>query len=124
MTSRATKPLSTESRQRQSAVRRVTAAACICFALSGCSGVEPQFAAMAAATTTTINTQKLPTDIIASLFTGKDCSTPRQSVDGGPLCRPYDQGVIEKPVYCYRSLADTTCYEEPDPYRDGAQPVN
>ena len=124
MARHATKPLSDPIESRRSALRRVTAAACICFALSGCSGVEPQFAAMAAATTTTINTNKLPTDIIAGFVTGKDCSTPRQTRDGGPLCRPFEQGVIEKPVYCYRSLADVTCYNEPDPYGDGAQPVN
>lgn len=91
--------------------------------VSGCTGLEPGLALFTGATATTINADKLPTDLLAEYVTGLNCSSPRQSRDGGPLCRPHDQSVIEKPKYCYRSIAAVTCYDEPDPYRDGAEEV-
>lgn len=87
--------------------------------LSGCESVATPLLALGGATATTINTNKLPTDHIADYFTGQDCNSVRQSKDGGPLCRPYELGVIEEPRYCYKSLGTITCYTEPDPYRDG-----
>lgn len=89
------------------------------FVLTGCDSVSTPLLALSGATATTINTNKLPTDHIADYFTGQDCNSVRQSKDGGPLCRPYEQGVIEEPRYCYKSLGTITCYTEPDPYRDG-----
>jgi len=89
------------------------------FLLSGCESVATPLLALGGATATTIHTNKLPTDHIADYFTGQDCNSIRQSQDGGPLCRPYQQGVIEEPRYCYKSLGTITCYTEPDPYRDG-----
>ena len=89
------------------------------FVLSGCGSVATPILALSGATATTINTNKLPTDHIADYFTGQDCNSVRQSKDGGPLCRPYELGVIEEPRYCYKSLGTITCYTEPDPYRDG-----
>ena len=89
------------------------------FVLSGCGSVATPILALSGATATTINTNKLPTDHIADYFTGQDCNSVRQSKDGGPLCRPYELGVIEEPRYCYKSLSTITCYTEPDPYRDG-----
>ncbi len=87
--------------------------------LAGCGSVGAPLLALGGATATTINTNKLPTDHIADYFTGQDCNSVRQSQDGGPLCRPYEMGVIEEPRYCYKSLGSITCYTEPDPYRDG-----
>lgn len=90
--------------------------------LGGC--VTAPFAAAAGATTAFVHEDKLPTDYIAEAVTGEDCSYVRRLEDGGPLCRSHDYGqVIEKPVYCYRSLGNVTCYERPNPYGDGAQPV-
>ena len=91
--------------------------------LAGCGVGEP-LALGATATTSFIMEDKLPTDYVAEVFTGKDCSYVRRLEDGGPLCRSQDYGqVIEKPVYCYKSLGNVTCYERPDPYGDGTQPV-
>lgn len=95
----------------------------LALGLSGCTGLEPGLALFTGATATTINSDRLPTDLLAEYVTGMSCSSPRQSRDGGPLCRPHDQSVIEKPKYCYRSIAAVTCYDEPDPYRDGAREV-
>ena len=91
--------------------------------LTGC-GAEPGFIALAGATSTIINTDKLPTDFIGDAVTGLDCNTIRQTRDKGPLCRAPEQRVIERPVYCYRTLGDMNCYEQPDPFGDGAQQVN
>ena len=104
-------------------IRRAVFAASACLALAGC-GAEPGFVALAGATSTIINTDKLPTDFIADAVTGLDCNSIRQSRDKGPLCRAPEQRVIERPVYCYRTLGDMNCYEAPDPFRDGAQQVN
>ena len=43
--------------------------------------------------------------------------------DQGPLCRRENPIVIERPLYCYRTLADIDCYVEPDPFNDGADIV-
>lgn len=104
---------------------RTTAAVVLALLLGGCGigGVEPTFLAMAGATATVINTDKLPTDFIAEAVTGLDCNSVRQSRDGGALCRSPHREVIERPIYCYRSLGTVNCYDEPDPYRDGRQPV-
>lgn len=93
------------------------------FMLAGCGVGEP-IALGATATTSFVLEDKLPTDYIAEAITGKDCSYVRRLEDGGPLCRSQDYGqIIEKPVYCYKSLGNVTCYERPNPYGDGAQPV-
>ena len=88
--------------------------------IAGCTGVEPAFVLMSGATATVVNNNKLPTDFIGDAVTGLDCNSIRQSREGGPYCRSAQAGlVIERPKYCYRSIADITCYDEPDPYRDG-----
>lgn len=103
--------------------RRFGAALAI-LALTACSGAEPGFIALAAATSTVVNSDKLPTDFIADAVTGLDCNSIRQSEDKGPLCRAPEQRVIERPVYCYRTLGNINCYDHPDPYRDGAEQVS
>ncbi|MEQ9487549.1 MAG: hypothetical protein RIM72_01000 [Alphaproteobacteria bacterium] len=100
-------------------LRPVAVALAAGLSLAACSGVSAPLIALGGATATTINTDKLPTDHIADYITGQDCNSVRQSRDGGPLCRPYEMGVIEEPRYCYKSLGTITCYTEPDPYRDG-----
>jgi len=95
------------------------------LSLNAClSGISPGFAILASTTATFIQTDKLPSDIIASAITGLDCSALLQYQDNGPLCRSPDYGkVIERPLYCYRTLAQITCYEEPDPYGNGARRI-
>lgn len=104
--------------------RRLVFAVCTAAAVAGCGGADAGFLAVAGATSTIINTDKLPTDFIADAVTGLDCNSIRQSRDKGPLCRAPEQRVIERPVYCYRTLGDMNCYERPDPFGDGAQQVN
>ncbi|RVU38784.1 hypothetical protein EOI86_05815 [Hwanghaeella grinnelliae] len=108
---------------RRSGAGRIGAVLAI-LALAGCGGAEPGFLALTAATSTVINSDKLPTDFIADAVTGLDCNSIRQSMDKGPLCRAPEQRVIERPVYCYRTLGTINCYDQPDPYRDGAEQVS
>lgn len=60
-----------------------------------------------------INTQKTLVDHISGWLNGQDCSTLRYK-NGDNYCRPY---YVNKPVvpqlYCYRTLAAVTCYEQP-----------
>lgn len=94
--------------------------------LSGCGGSElvtPATLLMASGAVI-INEDKTPTDLIASAVTGLDCDTIRKSRDKGPLCRPEQAEVIEKPVFCYRTLGTINCFAEPDPYGYDQQEVN
>ena len=92
--------------------------------LSGCGSMDPGFATATGITTAFIMTDKLPTDMIAEAATGLDCSYVRHLDDKGPVCRSQDYGqVIEKPIYCYKSLGRVDCYDYPDPYGVGAQHV-
>jgi hypothetical protein len=72
-----------------------------------------------------IQTDKLPMDYVAEWASGKECRSLVAMKDGGPLCRKsFDPPrVYEKPIYCYRTLAQITCYDEPDPYRTSLQRV-
>lgn len=93
--------------------------------VSGCSGGIGETAALAAGTVAVvINNDKLPTDYIAEAVTGLDCNSVRKSVDKGPLCRHHKEEIVERPVYCYRTLGTITCYNEKDPYGTGQQQVN
>jgi len=60
-------------------------------------------------------TDKTPIDHVASWVTGLDCST-HQQVNTHHYCSdPSPPKVAEAPLYCYRTLANVTCYKEPDP---------
>lgn len=64
-----------------------------------------------------IYTDKLPSDYLAEFATGEECSFLKSQKDGGPLCREsFDRVVYERPIYCYRTLAEINCYDKPDPY--------
>lgn len=63
-----------------------------------------------------IQSDRLPHDFLAELVTGKECNTLAAMKDKGPLCREsFDPPVYEKPIYCYRTLGNVRCYEEPAP---------
>ena len=95
------------------------------LALGGCIGGVGTGALLAAgATTTTVMEDKLPSDFIAEAVTGQDCSYIRHVKDKGPLCRPERREVIERPLYCYRTLGQIECFEERDPYGIGQRTVN
>ena len=64
---------------------------------------------------TLINTDKTIVDHLAGLMSGQDCSTLR-SMDGGHYCQPvYENVPIVPTLYCYRTLAEVTCYDRPSP---------
>ncbi|MBF0268379.1 MAG: hypothetical protein HQL44_07285 [Alphaproteobacteria bacterium] len=69
-----------------------------------------------------VATGKTATDHVASLATGKDCSTIRAK-DEGQFCVSRNPPIQRPDVYCYRTLGQVSCYREPDPYGDGAQAV-
>lgn len=103
---------------------KFTAIFMLLLSIAGCSSVDPGFATAAGITTAFIMTDKLPTDMIAEAATGLDCSYVKHLDDGGPVCRSQDYGqVIEKPIYCYKSLGKVDCYDYPDPYGVGANHV-
>lgn len=71
-----------------------------------------------------VYTDKLPTDYIAEQASGKECNLLKAIEDGGPMCRDsFDRQIIEKPIYCYRTLGQPTCYATPDPYGTGAERI-
>ena len=40
------------------------------------------------------------------------------------MCRDsFERQIIEKPIYCYRTLGRPTCYATPDPYGTGAERI-
>jgi len=95
------------------------------LALGGCIGGVGTGALLAAgSTTTTVLEDKLPTDLLADAVTGQDCSYIRKLEDKGALCRPHRREVIERPLYCYRTLGQIECFEERDPYGIGQRTVN
>lgn len=66
--------------------------------------------------TAVITTKKTVIDHIAQLLTGQDCSTIRAS-KGGNYCNPwYVNRPIVPQLYCYRTLAAISCYEQPSRY--------
>jgi hypothetical protein len=65
---------------------------------------------------TVITTKKTFIDHVAQLLTGEDCSTIRYS-KGGNYCNPwYVNRPIVPQLYCYRTLAAISCYEQPSRY--------
>lgn len=93
--------------------------------LSGCaSDLATPAGLLMASTAVVINEDKTPTDLIASAVTGLDCDTIRKSRDKGPLCRPQEQDVIERPIFCYRTLGTINCFDRPDPYGYPQRTVN
>ena len=65
----------------------------------------------------TVQTNRLPTDALASAILDKDCSLIRQEEEGGAWCRDKgaerDRGASQPPVWCYRSLGEVSCYDRP-----------
>jgi hypothetical protein len=71
-----------------------------------------------------IHTDQVPTDYVAEYASGKQCNLLKSLEDGGPMCRDFfERRIIEKPIYCYRTIGEPTCYATPDPYGTGAVPI-
>jgi hypothetical protein len=61
-----------------------------------------------------INTQKTIDDHLISLLTGMDCSTVRASKGDHYCLEPPDaKPVYIRTTYCYKSIADVSCYDRP-----------
>lgn len=61
-----------------------------------------------------INSDKTLGDHVASWVTGKDCSSIREKMFNTDYCQEYPKRPPKKaPVFCYRTLADVSCYSEP-----------
>lgn len=95
-----------------------TAAALFCLAaLGGCT--EYALAGYAGAEMISIiNTDKTLVDNIASIGE-QDCSLILKDERGGEWCVPDDEG-LQAPLppqtkYCYRTLAEISCYTRPSP---------
>ncbi len=89
----------------------------------GC-GTETSVLLLGAGVANFIQSDRLPHDFLAELVTGKECNTLAAMKDKGPLCREsFNPQVYEKPIYCYRTLGQVRCYEEPDPYGPTTQRV-
>lgn len=68
-------------------------------------------------------TGKMMEDHVASWVTGKECSVERFIKGEGKFCMtPAELARAERPdwkaekVYCYKSIAAPTCYNQPSPY--------
>ena len=70
---------------------------------------------------TVISTDKTISDHIISLTSGKNCSTVRLE-KGMHYCEE-DEPTVEPAVYCYKTLASVTCYDRPDPYKEGYRKI-
>lgn len=97
--------------------------------LGGCS--EPTSLALTGASLISFAaTDKFLMDHVASWATGKDCSMAAAGADGR-YCRPdeeiatpgFQTLIAESPLYCYRTLAEITCYESPDPQASASRRV-
>jgi hypothetical protein len=70
-----------------------------------------------------VYSDQVPSDYVAEFASGKQCSLLKAIQDGGPLCRETATDIVEKPIYCYRTLGQPTCYSTPDPYGTGARKI-
>lgn len=77
---------------------------------------------LAADVATMSMTGKTMVDNIYSFVSGRDCSTIR-AMNGDYYCREYlpDNTVIETRLYCYHTLGNITCYDQPQPYQRNQQ---
>ncbi|MBF0248320.1 MAG: hypothetical protein HQL36_09670 [Alphaproteobacteria bacterium] len=90
-------------------------------------GVAPRSALKAGtnlsivSTGVTMATDKTLKDHLVSFHRSKDCSTVRLE-QGRTYCRE-DEPNPAPNVYCYRTLADVTCYRAPEPGRPAEEEV-
>ena len=75
----------------------------------------------ALSTMSVMGTDKTIIDHLVSFQRGKDCSTVRME-QGRTYCRE-DEPNPQYEGYCYRTLGDVTCYEQPNPGVANAKPV-
>ena len=92
-------------------IRRQSVVALLCaVSLSGCGTVAVVEGA------STITSGKTMSDHIVSFASGKDCSVVRTE-QGLTYCVEDQPVVNQDRIYCYHSLGDVVCYNEPDTRR-------
>jgi hypothetical protein len=108
-------------------VRRLALCLTLLQGLSGCILTTTEGLAMLSIGTI-IATDKTPTDHVATVATGKDCSSVKYSKTK-KYCTPVDKSATQADTalygqngkyegtgpFCYRTLGDVTCYTQPDP---------
>ncbi|MFK7867207.1 MAG: hypothetical protein AB8B77_07205 [Alphaproteobacteria bacterium] len=103
-------------------LKQIIASLCIMAGLQACTGAEPGVLLAASSLAIIITEDKLPTDLIGDAATGEDCNAIRRLEDKGPLCRPHiTPEIIDRPIYCYRTLGAVECFSKRDPYDSSAQ---
>lgn len=113
--------------------RQICVVALPLLLLAGCGGEVGMIMAGASAVSFA-TTDKFLTDHAASYATGEECSS-LQFEQTGAYCRSAAEIAAEQAeeaarqqaaqpdIYCYRTLADITCYEQPDHQASLAQRV-
>jgi len=89
-------------------MRTLAVLACLAV-LGGCSFV-PGYAQVQGAFV--VGSDKTMEDHVLSLASGKNCSIVRKE-KGLTYCEE-DELKIKQNLYCYRTLANVTCYDRPD----------
>lgn len=96
-----------------------TILATLTLSLGACTAVSS-----GASVVSLMATKKTIVDHVVSFALDEDCSTIALE-RGEPYCTdPNAPQPITPVYYCYRSLADITCYESEDPYDNGHLVVN
>lgn len=107
-------------RQRTIFSSRLVAALFAIVAILGLSAcTDPASLAMSGASVVTfVSTGKTLTDHAMSLATDQDCSLKR-SLEGKSWCEPAENvaaaDIAGPELYCYRSIAEVTCYRRRNP---------
>jgi len=84
--------------------------------LGGC-GIATPYAMVDGTFVSTFD--KTMEDTVVSLVSGKNCSTVRS--DNGRSYCVEDEPNPSPTVYCYRTIANVTCYDRPDPHNGRQQ---
>ncbi len=63
---------------------------------------------------TVMGTDKTVIDHVVSVSSGKNCSSVR--LEKGEVYCEEDEPQVKQNIYCYRTLANVTCYDRADPY--------
>ena len=110
-------PTGVDTESIRSGRRRAGPIFALCAALLAACGSATTVYVGSAVLANFIYTDKLPTDYLAELASGQECSFVKAQRDGGPFCRDsFERVVYEAPLYCYRTLGEIACYDKRDPY--------
>ena len=86
------------------------------LALSACNPAGTMLLIGGSAISYFDNGKTIPDHVVSQML-NKDCSGERL-INDGKLCAEEKTTTVASapPEYCYRTLADVTCYSKPDPY--------